>query len=316
MLFTPLNVRCTQRLLHGGYHPIALRHVTGVHDAQVMHATATDSKGNLVRLLYKEPACGAIPEWRMMQALPALFARFSPRYVAKFDDDPPAFIMEDGGVAYFADTKDRYSQAVGLYEQLISLHVTALDEVPVALDKHLVAQYVCDLSWCDRLLAPMTLPLPHPYEACAHPALGDMLATYRRYRPQTVMPMTITHGDVHPGNVLHQCGRIVFIDWEWCRIASPMRDFTTFLLQEDDESLHFALQQVAFGLLHASAYPATTAQMQHDWHVMMIENALAWAVWERKWYEEGKRTWEEATTTAQRQTKWMLHHFEQWQSLL
>ena len=165
LLFTPLYVRCTQRLLHVGYRTIALRHATGVHDAQVVHATATDGRGNLVRLLYKEPALGGIPEWRMMQALPALFAPFSPRYLAKFDDDPPAFIMEDGGFPYFDDTKNRYSQAIGLYEKLISLHVTALHEVPVALDKHLVARYVCDPTWCEHLLSPLSLPLPHPYEA-------------------------------------------------------------------------------------------------------------------------------------------------------
>jgi spectinomycin phosphotransferase len=61
----------------------------------------------------------------------------------------------------------------------------------------------------------------------AAPRIRDLLAIFDRLAATpdfAAVPLVITHGEPHPGNVLRTAGRLMLIDWDTVGLAPPERD--------------------------------------------------------------------------------------------
>ncbi|MBU6146349.1 MAG: phosphotransferase [Paenibacillaceae bacterium] len=106
------------------------------------------------------------------------------------------------------------------------------------------------------------------------PALEHAL--WSKPRP-TLAKNTLTHGDAHPGNVVTDGTGMWLIDWDFCRIASPMRDIASVLVHERDRSLREALFAVAIEKLIQNGYPSYG--LAHDAPIALCDQAWQWLQW-------------------------------------
>jgi len=90
------------------------------------------------------------------------------------------------------------------------------------------------------------------------------------------LPMTLTHGDVHGGNIIQdQRGRAVLIDWGNARVAPAMLDVANMVQLDSKEwQVYLAARQV-----DGAALDEHTARAEYCWATAMVNlQYLPWVV--------------------------------------
>jgi Ser/Thr protein kinase RdoA (MazF antagonist) len=109
---------------------------------------------------------------------------------------------------------------------------------------------------------------PHPLLAQAHAALVSAGADPAVRAAFAVLPRTLTHGDVHPWNIVRlPGGRAVLIDWGNARLAPPMLDLAN-LVEIDSENWEVYL--LAWSRATAEALDPDLARLGYHWATVMI----------------------------------------------
>jgi hypothetical protein len=200
------------------------------------------------------------PDW--LSALPAPLRTYAPPILRA--DAHTAHLMPHCGISFTLDEQRVPSRGQSLrriIDVLCTIHVRALDvHCPVP-------QYTPQ-----QLDLPIDAALLHDC-ALLH-ALEHVL--WGKPRP-TLAQNTLTHGDAHPGNVITDGSRIWLIDWDFCRIASPMRDIASVLVHERDRSLRETLFAYAIDTLIQNGYPSHG--LAHDAPIALCDQAWQWLQW-------------------------------------
>jgi len=120
--------------------------------------------------------------------------------------------------------------------------------------------------------------------------MGDVASLFSRL---SAGPQTLTHGDVHPANVVfpdRTGGRPVLVDWQGSRIDAPMRDIARFLvlgLATEDRRTHeeallagYRARLEEHGIDYGSANAARDYQaalkLQWGWAVIFFRPEPIW----------------------------------------
>jgi hypothetical protein len=217
------------------------------------HWLTTDSRGNrhflTVDELASESRIGDEISVHGLRLRPALAAatdlracgcRFVVAPIATKDDDP--FVRFDGyAVALYpfieGDSftfEESFGQADRdqVLELIVRLHGVPIDEIRSPATDGFVIPWLDELdqSWhCDDESGPKG-----PYAATASQLLIDNGAGIRRLiaRYRTLVarylsdpgPAVVTHGEIHPGNVMMTSKGWMIIDWDTVMLAPPERD--------------------------------------------------------------------------------------------
>lgn len=168
-------------------------------------------------------------------------------------------------------------------------HLTFEDEVPRPVVESLarVHAHLCSrldqLGWLPRLdgdaihqafgaalhgLETAGGRRPHPLLAQAHGALTSTSEDPVIWTAFAALPLTLTHGDVHPWNIVRLPGeRAVLIDWGNARLAPPMLDLAN-LVEIDSENWEAYLS--AWEGATGEAMDPDLARLGYHWATVMI----------------------------------------------
>jgi aminoglycoside phosphotransferase (APT) family kinase protein len=105
-------------------------------------------------------------------------------------------------------------QARGILEQL-ARHTAALHQLPVSSADRLATARAVVAHWADEL---------HSVAAPPIPALESMFGWLAEHVP-TPDRLALVHGDLRPGNFLHEDGVLTgILDWELAHVGDPVED--------------------------------------------------------------------------------------------
>ena len=69
--------------------------------------------------------------------------------------------------------------------------------------------------------------------AAQHPLIDFGLSWLRRHVPRTQVRVALVHGDIGPGNMLYEAGRVrALIDWEIAHLGDPMEDLAALCVRD------------------------------------------------------------------------------------
>jgi aminoglycoside phosphotransferase (APT) family kinase protein len=109
---------------------------------------------------------------------------------------------------------------------------------------------------------------PHPIFTEAHRELIAARENERLYQALASLPLTLTHGDVHPGNIIQPAtGPAILIDWGNARVAPAMLDVAN-LIKLGSESW----QQYLSAWAEAAQEPLNSrlARLGYHWATLMV----------------------------------------------
>jgi hypothetical protein len=247
-----------------GYRPVGF----GSH-----HWVTTDSRGNRHFLtadeLASESRIGDEISVHGLQLRPALAAATDLRAfgcsfvvapIATKDGDP--FVRLDGyavalypfieGDSFTFEESFGQAERDQVLELIVQLHRVPIDAIRLPITDGFVIPWLeqLDHSWHDDGSGPKG-----PYAAMASQLLVDnevgikrLIARYRtlvaQYRSHPG-PAVVTHGEIHPGNVMMTLEGWMIIDWDTVMLAPPERDL--WRLAQGDVSVLGAYAQATGG---------------------------------------------------------------------
>ncbi|MEZ5165022.1 MAG: aminoglycoside phosphotransferase family protein [Acidimicrobiales bacterium] len=188
---------------------------------------------------------GAQEAWFYLRLAPELELRVPTPHAAMIEDDGGfAIVLEDlseSGCRPFNAVGVGPDAAAGALEDLARMHVRYEDAAARTGD---------DVSW----LSPPSLPKPPDPNRPSRPNIGETLLRHgiEHHRDQLNdayvavaehwiadraavqalwwdAPLTVIHGDAHPGNLFDDHGRVGFLDWGLISLGDPLRDVSYFL---------------------------------------------------------------------------------------
>lgn len=118
------------------------------------------------------------------------------------------------------------------------------------------------------ILAKALQEKPHPIFAEAQRALTTARANKQLYQALAALPLTLTHGDVHPGNMLiTPTGQAMLIDWGNACLAPAMLDLANMVALDSPNWLRYltAVEQARGAPLEQDL-----SRLGHDWATVMI----------------------------------------------
>jgi hypothetical protein len=202
------------------------------------------------------------PDW--LCALPQPLRTYAPPVLKVFDDAPYAQLMPHCGVSmtlHASPIATRWHTWQRIIDFLSAMHVRALS-------------YTLRIPTYDPLNANISIDTAFMDDPTVLYALERALWGKTR---NTTAQRTLTHGDAHPGNVTTDGENMWLIDWDFCRIASPMRDIASLLVHEQDTTMRHNATAYAIAALINNGYPSYG--LEHDAPLCMCDQAWQWLQW-------------------------------------
>jgi thiamine kinase-like enzyme len=165
-----------------------------------------------------------------------------------FDDDLPPSVI----------------RALASVHAFYAAHPDALDSLPRL-----------DSAYIDSLLDYITLHLDEHREKLTEPVYDAVQGQLTILRDTSILartlerlPMTLTHGDVHPGNVIQlKSGQHILFDWGNARIAPAMLDLANMVNMDTDEwNLYLSAWNDAAG----RPLDLESARLGYTWATAMV----------------------------------------------
>lgn len=302
---------CEHRLTKLGYKIRNLERRTGPFSATIYLIDALTISGQQVRMIYKQSPSELTTEYHLLTKLGQSLERWGPKLIASFEDEPRAFLIPYYETAplrsrpdlYPIDQLRRHQILEEIAQPLRELHQQCSNLIHPWESSGVITSYRYLRDWADDFL-----------DSYHHQPIISQLspiadAFYAQYGASSMRcPSTLTHGDLHWGNILMNENRFIFIDWEWAQAATPMRDVAILLQEEpDDDFIDYFAYQYAQNLKE-SDYNAQVNDLMHDFYQMMVDNTFMMASWECNLYRLGETSLDELELRVERQNK-LIHKY-------
>lgn len=180
----------------------------------------------------------------------------------------------DGWSGQFEDRLALPDQ-LAVVEVVAALHscpstVTAVEPHELAVDDCRMIATALDQIDNDRYADPTAARTRARLERC-QPELRRAVHTFDRLRERCLggrRPLVITHGEPHPGNVMHVGEELLLIDWDTVGLALPERDLWMLAVHGSEASRHYT------ELTGRPVDPAALALYSLDWRLQEVAGHL------------------------------------------
>lgn len=292
---------CKKRIRSLGCDIVRMRARQGNFSALVFDVgvrPAGNPRGPERRLVYKQPPPDRTGEIDLIRLLRPELGRWLPDIAGLFEERPAAIVTAYAGEP-LVRSKPLFPRNAAMRRKLLekaALHLADLHLGTAAAAERWaaegrVAPYAYARDWADRTVDRLAELSADPRFGAAAggvvsareaDAVSDIVESfYAGYSDRAMRgPRVLTHGDPHWGNVLSDGTRITLIDWEWCNVASPMRDAAILLQEEPEPSIFRHIVSVHANALLQGGLRCSRSDLMHDFYRMMVDNALMMLGWE------------------------------------
>ncbi|MFD2442659.1 phosphotransferase family protein [Bacillus sp. CGMCC 1.16607] len=262
----------------------------GIHAGNIARMTIKDENNKVKKIIYKEFANSRKNEMDVYAKLLPTIKSMVP-IIQVVSSAPEAVIMDDLGESIKENFKDlskskKYSLLEMILHKLLFLHNEVNKCLPhVDLPTHKVTSEW--YKWACSQLNELKLQNLEWYNNSWIDIVNQSFKMINAKNYKIKGPLVLTHGDPHLENIFLKDSSILFIDWEWAAIASPLRDIT-ILLQDiyDVETIEF-VKNTYFQLALDAGLFTEDIIFKEDFNYLYFDHTLMMLAWEIEKYFKG-----------------------------
>ena|GEM_PF-3491065 len=285
---------------------VMLNEVKGDFASNIYRGIAKNNQGKERSFIYKQFQKGREQEIEVYQKLSNLLKDWMPHVYGISTEEPSGILVKDLGISVkkkllqrpLNDQMDCFRK---ILDTLADLHTTFHQEGQKLIEKKALTLYPYSSEWAywsiqqlERLLQfRSSSPFLNDLQARL-PAIKEMVHQfYDSFANQIRLPLTVTHGDPHLDNIFIQKDQVLFIDWEWIHLASPVRDLTILFQDIYDHQVQSELSDYYYKKLAKLGYPLNLEDYENDQRLCLLDNTIMMIGWDVELYFMEKRSMQE-----------------------